>query len=99
MLTAKTQAIIGPIWTQLGELSDADIANVDQVCPHFEVSPSGDIHAEIDFVTGCINGRQEHRACGVRFWGDGYDYLCVNGYWERLGGWCEPAAPPGGERP
>jgi len=97
MLTARTQAIIAPIWSQLGNLPRN--ATAQQVCPHFEVSAAGDLYVEVDFRNGCINDRHKHRACGVRFTGEGYDYTCVNGYWERLGGICEPAAPPGGERP
>jgi len=97
MLVARTRAIVEPIWSALGTLPR--IAEVRQVCPHFEIGPNGAIHAEVDFVNGCINGLHKHRACGGRFVGDGYDYECVNGYWDRLGGFCEPEAPPGGERP
>ncbi|HEY6556820.1 MAG TPA: hypothetical protein VI072_06090 [Polyangiaceae bacterium] len=97
MLAARTQAIIGPIWTQLGGLPANAIAR--QVCPHFEVSSQGALYVEVDFRNGCINGRTKVRACGARYTGDGYRYLCVNGYWERASGYCEPAAPPGGQRP
>jgi hypothetical protein len=97
MLVDRTRAIVEPIWNALGTLPP--IADVRQVCPHFEIAPNGAIHAELDFVNGCINGRHKHRACGGRFVGDGYDYACVNGRWDLLGGFCEPGAPPGGQRP
>ena len=97
MLAARTGAIIGPIWSQLGSLPANAVAR--QVCPHFEVGPQGDLYVEVDFRNGCINGRRKVRTCGAGYTGDGYRYLCVNGYWERAGGYCERAAPPGGHRP
>jgi hypothetical protein len=97
MLTARTQAIIGPIWSQLGSLPANAVAR--QVCPHFQVGPQGDLYVEVDFRNGCINGRRKLRACGAGYTGEGHRYLCVNGYWERAGGFCERAAPPGGHRP
>ncbi len=97
MLLAKEQAIITPLWARLGTLPN--IASIHQVCPHFVVSAGGDVHAEVDFVRGCINDRTRHRNCGFHQIGDGYDYVCDNGYWTALGGWCEPGAPPGGQQP
>ena len=97
MLAARTQAIIGPIWSQLGSLSANAVAR--QVCPRFEVGSRGNLDVQVDFRNGCINGRRKVRACGAGYTGDGYRYLRLNGYWERSGGYCQPAAPPGGHRP
>jgi hypothetical protein len=97
MLTSRAQAILDPIWQKLGSLPQSSI--VRQVCPHFEVGASGGLYVEVDFLKGCITGRQKNVRCGSRYTGDGYDYACVNGYWKKLGGFCEPAAPPGGHRP
>jgi hypothetical protein len=96
MLASKSQAIITPIWNQLGSLPTQSVAR--QVCPHFEVGPSGDLYVEVDFRRGCINDREKFVTCGSRYTG-GHEYSCVNGYWQKMSGWCEPAAPPGGHRP
>jgi hypothetical protein len=97
MLAAKTASIVGPVWNQLDSVG---IADVHSVCPHFEVYADGSLYAEVDFVNGCINDRTKHKACAVNtHWGPGYDYVCDNGYWERVSGWCERKPPPGGQVP
>jgi hypothetical protein len=47
----------------------------------------------------CTNGQTRHRGCSGNSTGPGYDDLCINGYWETVGGLCEPVAPPGGQVP
>jgi hypothetical protein len=48
----------------------------------------------------CTSGQTKHKACAANtYWGDGYDYVCDNGYWKMAAGWCERKPPPGGQIP
>lgn len=65
-------------------------------CPVIQVTSQGNV--ELQFVTGnqCRPGQTRHTPCPASHFGDGFNYQCVNGFWEQSGGWCEPSAPPGG---
>jgi hypothetical protein len=68
-------------------------------CPNIEVTRQANV--EVQFVSGleCRAGQDRHSSCPTNYFGPGFDYGCINGYWEQVGGWCEPSAPPGGRRP
>jgi hypothetical protein len=94
MLDEQADKIIGPLWKQLGNMRD--LANVHKVCPHVEVSPNGDIHAELNFIDGCINGTRKHTNCNPGYWGHGISRECGNGLWITMEHDC---TPNGAERP
>jgi hypothetical protein len=94
MLLAKSRAISARLMGLLGQLPD--FANIHQVCPSFDIAADGAIHAELDFVRGCINGEYRHNGCGARYHGNGKDYSCENGMWRMISYDCEPTPPPGG---
>jgi hypothetical protein len=86
------EEIVHEINEQLGEVGF-------DVCPAFNVT--SDANVEVIFGQGseCTPGEEDHQSCPANHSGPGYDLSCINGYWERTGGQCEPVAPPGGERP
>jgi hypothetical protein len=68
-------------------------------CPAFTVTEGADVKVIFGQGSECTPGQEEHQACPANWYGPGYDESCINGYWERTGGWCEPQAPPGGQQP
>ncbi len=86
------QNIIGKINEQLGMV-------VFDFCPAFNVTSGADVQVIFGLGNECTPGATRHKACGAHYEGPGWDDDCINGYWERTGGYCEPSAPPGGQRP
>jgi hypothetical protein len=68
-------------------------------CPGISVQSNGDVQIDLAMGTECTDGQTRHRSCSGNHYGPGVDFTCVGGRWGHSGGWCEPEAPPGGQRP
>jgi hypothetical protein len=83
----------------IGRANDADVS---LACPTSVMPGSGYRYKscrENAMGDECALGQSRHRNCSSNFSGPGVDYRCEGGFWKRSGGWCEPKAPPGGQRP
>jgi hypothetical protein len=92
---AHSQAIKEEVMAKVNETVDVPLT----FCPDFNVTSSGDVQVIIGQGGECTNGQTKHRHCSGNYTGPGFDDLCINGYWETVGGWCEPKPPPGGQQP
>ncbi len=80
----------------------AHAADVSLACPTSVLPGSGYRYKscrENALGDECNLGQSRHRNCSSNFIGPGEDDKCVAGFWKRSGGWCEPDAPAGGQRP
>ena len=79
----------------IAELNDSIDLPLDE-CPAFNVTDTGDVQLLFGQGNECTLGDTRHSQCPYRHYGPGWDEQCINGYWEKAGGWCEPSPPPGG---
>jgi hypothetical protein len=85
MLDTKTRPMLSDVWKKLKSVENSNVPGFRQVCPHFEVSSSGKITAEVDFENGCINGRVKRRTCPPSWEGTGnITARCSNGEWHPV---------------
>jgi len=91
-MDAVRQQLVHTISDELGQVGF-------EFCPAFEVTQDTDIRVVFGEGSECTPGQMRHKGCPSNTQGSGYDETCINGYWERTGGVCEPMAPPGGEQP
>jgi hypothetical protein len=70
---------------------------IEQEAEKFQALVERDQNADGDgdfSNNACISGETKHEACNAyNQWGDGFDYVCDNGKWKKVGGWCEPKPP------
>jgi hypothetical protein len=91
-MEAVRRQLVQTINQQLGQVGF-------ELCPAFEVTEGGAVRVIFGQGSECTPGQTRHKRCPSNTQGSGYDDTCINGYWERTGGICEPVAPPGGEQP
>jgi hypothetical protein len=105
MIVSATKPMTTALWKSL-KMVDKLPGNHNRVCPYFNVSTAGGLHAELDFEEGCINGYKRTVAC-PKGWKGPFDQLtqCINGILKTTDGTCkpddtvDPPPPPGGSQP